>query len=68
MQTETCHICHDERPDEVIGLLEVPIPGSPVGLAIRYCTDRERCVAGARAYTRVPGYARHGVETVPGRN
>jgi hypothetical protein len=40
--TWTCHICGDERPDEMIGVFKHYHPG---GLQenVRYCLDRAGC-------------------------
>ncbi len=54
-----CHVCGDERPDDVIGVFKVDTSaenGLPPGTMvqnIRYCTDKPECVIGARSYRHV---------------
>jgi hypothetical protein len=49
MDTWTCHVCGDERPD---ALISVKTHHRKIGQVefdenIRYCNDREKCIAGA---------------------
>jgi len=54
MITWTCHICHEERPDDRIDVLTTDLSadfGMPAGTVkqnVRYCNDREMCRIGAR--------------------
>lgn len=49
--TWTCHVCGDERPDELIAVHSetYPILGGRVDYTVnvRYCADRVGCQAGA---------------------
>ncbi|MGH2621970.1 MAG: hypothetical protein ACRDHG_15580 [Anaerolineales bacterium] len=53
--TWTCHVCGEERPDRFISVLSRPlnIPGVTAQENIRYCNDRESCVAGAQGVSFV---------------
>lgn len=46
METWTCHICKENRPDDKISVITKPlvINGSAVGQQnIRYCNDNPEC-------------------------
>ena len=48
--TWTCHICKEERPDHLIGVMKHPliINGQEFGEQnVRYCLDRLACAEGA---------------------
>jgi hypothetical protein len=49
----TCHICGEERPDELIAVMKADasgpdLPPGTIGRNYRYCTDKVECVIGAR--------------------
>ena len=42
--TWTCHICGEERPDRLIGVVSFPYKGlSGAMMNIRYCFDKKEC-------------------------
>lgn len=46
----TCHVCRNYRPDRLIGVYQVHeqlVGGAVMTQNIRYCLDREECIAGA---------------------
>lgn len=48
--TWTCHVCHEERPDEFISVHSIPHTtrwGVQITENIRYCNDRLECIEGA---------------------
>jgi hypothetical protein len=48
--TWTCHVCHDERPDDKISVYQTThkaAGGYEVVHNVRYCNDRPACFAGA---------------------
>lgn len=52
----TCHVCGDERPDELIAVYSSTWRARDGGLAgvevkqnVRYCADRPACLEGARS-------------------
>ena len=48
LNTWTCHICGDRRPDENINVDTYPLKGLlGAEMNIRYCNDRSKCVLGA---------------------
>lgn len=50
--TWTCHVCHEERPDERISVLSTTKmleSDIPVQMNVRYCNDRPACIDGARS-------------------
>lgn len=49
METWTCHVCGDERPDDKIGVHKRTKKMGPVEFQenVRYCNDRDSCVTGA---------------------
>lgn len=55
--TWECHICHEERPDDKISVISKPldIPGVVAEQNVRYCNDRQACVAGAQTYSFIKG-------------
>lgn len=50
--TWTCHVCGDERPDEMIAVYSRTVRSRSTGVElkenVRHCRDREACVEGAR--------------------
>jgi hypothetical protein len=55
--TWTCHVCHDERPDERISVYttETMLAGRvPMRQNVRYCNDRPACREGARTVRFLP--------------
>lgn len=54
METWTCHICGERRPDDKISVVSKPVVlnGRVVGEQnIRYCNDNPECAEKARAHT-----------------
>ena len=52
--TWSCHICKEERPDELIGVYKKPlvINGQIMGEQnIRYCLDKPSCLEGAEKFS-----------------
>ena len=58
LQTWTCHVCGDERPDEFIAVKtfdlsqQFGLPPNHARENVRHCTDRPQCVAGAEGARR----------------
>ena len=53
VETWTCHICKEERPDDKISVLSKPmvINGQTVGTQnIRYCNDKPECIQKAQGF------------------
>jgi hypothetical protein len=48
--TWTCHVCHDERPDDKISVFSSTkvVRGISIGQNVRFCNDRPTCIEGAR--------------------
>lgn len=45
IDTWTCHICGEERPDENISVLTYPVANlSDAEYNVRYCNDRAKCL------------------------
>ena len=57
MDTWPCHICGDERPDDKISVRKRTKSIGPVEFQenVRYCNDRDSCIAGAEDYHHVKG-------------
>jgi hypothetical protein len=60
MDTWTCHVCGEERPDDKISVYQ-QIHQTPTGIKVtqnvRYCNDNESCVEGAKTHSFLdPGY------------
>lgn len=57
MDTWTCHVCGDERPDENIAVLRSHKRFGTVVLSqnVRYCVDRLECAEGAAHVDFLPG-------------
>ena len=54
LDTWTCHICGEERPDAQISVYSKPrdFGGGVIAQEnIRYCNDREECRAGVQTYS-----------------
>lgn len=55
--TWTCHVCHRERPDELIGVSvrdlssEKGLPPGTWKESVRFCIDDDHCIAAAETYT-----------------
>lgn len=65
MDTWTCHICLEERPENKIAVLTKPVDGLKdlIGVVtqnVRYCNDRPECYEGAKTYSH---FHLHGEET-----
>lgn len=59
IETWTCHICGDERPDVRISVYSFPIDGLPNATRnVRYCNDRPECFRGARHFPDRPAPVR----------
>lgn len=60
MMTWTCHICHDERPDDKISVFKTDLsaerglPPGVMGQNVRYCNDRPACIEGAKTKRLAP--------------
>lgn len=53
METWTCHICKEERPDDKVSVLSKPlvVNGRIIGQQnIRYCNDRAECISKAQDF------------------
>jgi hypothetical protein len=52
----TCHICGQERPDEMIAVMvtdlsdEIEMPTGTLKQNVRYCIDNRVCTEAARTY------------------
>jgi hypothetical protein len=55
--TWTCHVCHEERPDQFISVFSrVGMLGTvPYQENVRYCNDRPACARGATKVRFVKG-------------
>jgi hypothetical protein len=54
--TWTCHICHEERPDDKISVVTKPLDfghGVKADQNIRYCNDRPECFKGTKTFSFV---------------
>jgi hypothetical protein len=55
-ETWTCHICGQERPDELIGVIstdvshEYNLAAGTMTQNVRYCTDNKACAEAAKTY------------------
>lgn len=62
MDTWTCHICGEERPDSVIAVLSYPMKDFvSVEINVRYCSDKPNCLKEARKWKakgKFPSYKR----------
>jgi hypothetical protein len=48
--TWTCHVCHDERPDEKIDVFQTKVDlgfGIIADQNVRHCNDRVKCITEA---------------------
>ena len=58
MITWTCHICKNERPDNLIGVHRKPLIFNDMEMGeqnIRYCLDNPTCADGATKYNHFAG-------------
>lgn len=48
----TCHVCHEYRPDALIGVFSKTVihkaTGVQMRMNVRYCRDRPECYEGAQ--------------------
>jgi len=54
MRSDTwkCHVCKEERPDRFISVRQhhTVLKGVDITQNVRYCNDREACIAGAEDF------------------
>ncbi len=61
----TCHICGDERPDEIIMVRKIDssakydLPAGTVEENVRYCADRLQCVQGSKVFSFSNARSKH---------
>jgi len=63
METWTCHICGEERPDDKISVhsrTKVLEGGVEMQENVRYCNDRNECIFGATTLSFTPNMKEEG--------
>jgi hypothetical protein len=64
IDTWTCHVCGDERPDARISVHKTVVTTSGVEITqnVRHCNDRPRCIEGAQHVDFLGGPASYVME------